>query len=95
MSMNPNLTRNELRQIMRDTADKIGGVVYDANGHNDDYGFGRVNAHQAVQRAANSIYVTPDRYIGVWEQLGGICQNWIHSRRGFSSCTTSLLFVDD
>jgi thermitase len=55
LSRNPNLTRNELRQIMRDTADKIGGVVYDANGHNDDYGFGRVNAHQAVLRAVNSI----------------------------------------
>ncbi|MDJ0732211.1 MAG: S8 family serine peptidase [Crocosphaera sp.] len=55
LSMNPNLTRNELRQIMRDTADKIGSVVYDANGHNDDYGFGRVNAYQAVLRAADSI----------------------------------------
>ena len=52
LSMNPALTRDELRQIMRDTADKIGGVVYDANGHNDDYGFGRVNAHQAVLRAS-------------------------------------------
>ncbi|MDL1976071.1 MAG: S8 family serine peptidase [Deltaproteobacteria bacterium] len=51
LSTNPDLTRDELRQIMRDTADQIGGVVYDANGHNDDYGFGRVNAEQAVQRA--------------------------------------------
>ena len=38
----PDLTRDQLRTIMRDTADKIGGAVYDANGHNDDYGFGRV-----------------------------------------------------
>ena len=48
LSVNPDLTRDELRQIMRNSADKIGGVVYNANGHNDDYGFGRVNAHQAV-----------------------------------------------
>ncbi len=48
LSMKPGLTRDQLRRIMRDSADKIGGVVYDANGHNDDYGFGRVNAHQAV-----------------------------------------------
>ena len=34
---------------------KIGGVVYDANGHNDDYGFGRVNAHRAVQLAAATL----------------------------------------
>ena len=47
----PRLTRDELRAIMRDSADKIGGVVYDANGHNDDYGFGRVNALRAVSLA--------------------------------------------
>jgi subtilisin family serine protease len=55
LSVNPNLSRDELRQIMFDSADKIGGVVYDANGHNDDYGFGRVNAHQAVAVAAGSV----------------------------------------
>jgi hypothetical protein len=55
LSVNPDLTRDELRQVMRDTADKIGGVVYDPSGHNGDYGFGRVNAHQAVLRAARSI----------------------------------------
>jgi subtilisin family serine protease len=55
LSVNPELTRDELRQIMRDSADKIGGVAYDANGHNDDYGFGRVNAHRAVLLAASSI----------------------------------------
>jgi Subtilase family len=55
LSMKRNLTRDELRQIMFDSADKIGGVVYDANGHNDDYGFGRVNADQAVHKAAGSV----------------------------------------
>ena len=54
LSTNPDLTRDQLRQIMRDTADKIGGVTYDANGHNDDYGYGRVNAEQAVLRASAS-----------------------------------------
>jgi subtilisin family serine protease len=52
LSANPDLTRDQLRTIMRETADQIGGVVYDANGHNDDYGFGRVNADSAVRRAA-------------------------------------------
>jgi subtilisin family serine protease len=55
LSVNPELTRDELRQIMRDAADKIGGVVYDGNGHNDDYGFGRVNAQQAVELAEQSL----------------------------------------
>jgi|CXWL01.1.fsa_nt_gi thermitase len=55
LSINPAMTRDQLRTIMRETADKIGGVVYDATGHNDDYGFGRVNAYQAVLRAAESV----------------------------------------
>jgi thermitase len=55
LSVNTGLTGAELRQIMRDTADQIGGVVYDATGHNDDYGFGRVNADAAVHRAARRV----------------------------------------
>ncbi len=51
LSVNMQMTRDQLRQVMLDTADKIGGVAYDANGHNDDYGFGRVNAARAVARA--------------------------------------------
>lgn len=52
LSVNSGMTGARVRQIMRETADKIGGVVYDANGHNDDYGFGRVNAFAAVRAAA-------------------------------------------
>lgn len=55
LSMKPDLTRDGLRRIMLDSADKIGGVAYDANGHNDDYGFGRVNANRAVREAAGSV----------------------------------------
>ncbi|HWM12023.1 MAG TPA: S8 family serine peptidase [Solirubrobacteraceae bacterium] len=54
LATNPDLTRDELRAIMRDTADKIGGVAYDANGHHPDYGFGRVNAQAAVLAAQDS-----------------------------------------
>jgi hypothetical protein len=51
LSVNSAMTRDQLRDVMQSTADKIGGVVYDANGHNDDYGFGRVNAARAVDAA--------------------------------------------
>jgi len=57
LSINPDLTAEEVRQIMRDTCDKIGGATYNAQGHNDDYGFGRVNAFRAVVRALYSIAV--------------------------------------
>ncbi|MEX2264199.1 MAG: S8 family serine peptidase [Bryobacteraceae bacterium] len=55
LAVNPDLTWQQVRQVMRDTCDKIGGVVYDAAGHNDDYGFGRVNAERAVCTAALSV----------------------------------------
>ena len=55
LSVRPSLTRDQLREIMHTTADQIGGVVYDAAGHNDDYGFGRVNASAAVRAAARKV----------------------------------------
>ncbi len=51
VSVYPDVQWDELRQILRDTCDQIGGVVYDAAGHNDDYGFGRINAEAAVTEA--------------------------------------------
>lgn len=57
LSINPDLTAEDVRQILCDTCDKIGGVTYDARGHHDDYGFGRVNAFRAVIRAMQSIAV--------------------------------------
>lgn len=51
LAAGPSLTREQLRQILRKTADKVGGVVYDATGHNDGYGYGRVNARAAVLSA--------------------------------------------
>jgi subtilisin family serine protease len=51
LSRNPNLTRKQVKQILRNTADKIGPAVYDEKGHNDRYGFGRLNANKAVRAA--------------------------------------------
>ena len=36
-------------------------MVYDVNGHNDDYGFGRVNANRTVHLAAQRV---PARSVG-------------------------------
>lgn len=52
LSACPTLTWQQVRQIMQDTCKKIGGVTYDAEGHHDDYGYGRINAAAAVQQAA-------------------------------------------
>lgn len=60
LSVHPEMTRDQLRALMRDTADKVGGVVYDAAGHNDDYGFGRVNAAAAVTAAQQQAGAAPN-----------------------------------
>jgi len=55
-SANPNLTREEAIDIIQDTADKIdqAGGNYDANGHSNYYGSGKVNAQAAVEAAAGA-----------------------------------------
>ncbi|MCC7507005.1 MAG: S8 family serine peptidase [Saprospiraceae bacterium] len=53
LSANPNLTLEDIRRILRQSADKIGSG-YDSNGHSPYYGFGRINALRAVQ-AANAM----------------------------------------
>ncbi|WP_419661814.1 peptidase S8/S53 domain protein [Desulfosarcina variabilis str. Montpellier] len=62
LSANPNLTAVDVRDILQSTADKIVDNnpdpqlgnrfgTYDANGHSQWFGFGRVNAFQAVTEA--------------------------------------------
>jgi subtilisin family serine protease len=57
LSVTPELTPAQIREILRATADKIdqANANYDANGWSSQYGFGRVNAASAVQRARPSL----------------------------------------
>jgi hypothetical protein len=48
LARHPQWTAQQVRERLRDTCDKVGGVVYDANGHHIEYGFGRVNAARAT-----------------------------------------------
>jgi len=51
LSVNPDLTQDLVRQFLQATADKI-GANYNDNGWNKEYGYGRVNAYEAVKAAA-------------------------------------------
>ncbi len=53
LSANPNLTAAEVKQILMDTADKIGEPSGYVDGHSVEFGHGRVNAAKAVQEALN------------------------------------------
>ncbi len=47
LANDPNLTAAEVRTIMRNSCDQIGGVTYTA-GFNEFYGYGRINANRAL-----------------------------------------------
>lgn len=52
LSVQPGMDREELRNLLRDTADKIGlKKGYDSKGHSDDFGHGRINAGRAIAEA--------------------------------------------
>jgi len=49
LEKNPNLTHDEVIQILRDKSDKIGNVFYDANGSNIYYGYGKLNVSKILE----------------------------------------------
>ena len=52
LSANPNLTAQEVRDIVKASARRIGAdQEYDANGHSAKFGFGCANAEAAVKQA--------------------------------------------
>ena len=56
LSLNPTLTESEIRTILHNTCDKVGGVTYTAGTH-PEYGYGRVNAARAVESAMPSLSI--------------------------------------
>jgi V8-like Glu-specific endopeptidase len=51
LSANPDLKEDEVREIIRNTADKVGPVPYNNDGRNDRMGHGRLNVLRAVKAA--------------------------------------------
>lgn len=50
ISANPDLTREQIFEILKETADKVGGYTY-TDGKSYELGYGRVNAGNAVKKA--------------------------------------------
>jgi subtilisin family serine protease len=54
LSKRPSLTQQQVKDILKSNADRIGDAAsYDAGGHSPQYGFGRVNAARAVAQAGD------------------------------------------
>ncbi len=50
LEANPSLSREEVYDVLRCSADKIGGVSYDKNGFNPYYGYGKINFNRALAK---------------------------------------------
>ena len=66
-AVNPCLTNEGVKNILKSTADKVGGYDYNWNqndiGHSLELGYGRVNAYSAVEMAQNMGSPTLDLYV--------------------------------
>ncbi len=53
LSVNPELTWQQVREVIKDTSEKIDTAEgnYDAEGHSKYYGYGKIDAEKAVKRA--------------------------------------------
>jgi subtilisin family serine protease len=58
LSVHPGLDRWELKGLLEETAEKIGGG-YSALGHSLEMGYGRVDAGRAVEEAARRVRLSP------------------------------------
>ena len=59
LSANPDLTEAQVRKIIVSNTDKVGQVNYDANGHNVQMGYGRLNVLKSVLAAKKRLSETP------------------------------------
>ena len=60
LSVNPDLTAREVKEILTETADKIGSPSEYINRHSTKYGYGRINADRAVAEAIRMKDGVPD-----------------------------------
>ena len=51
LSVNPELDRDNITDILKQTAQKLGNFAYDENGHNNHWGYGKIDAGHAVRIA--------------------------------------------
>jgi hypothetical protein len=71
LSINPSLTRDGLKSILETTADKIGYTPY-TNGKNIYFGYGKINAGAATQKARESATLIQSLTVksGIWNLMG-------------------------
>ncbi|MBK7939508.1 MAG: S8 family serine peptidase [Lewinellaceae bacterium] len=107
LSANPKLTLSQIKTILRQACDKIGSTrEYDANGHSNYYGFGRINALKAVQMAVQATggtsvpagntggsgtgTTTPPKQPATTAQRGKVISKFLNVRSGPSTANAKV-----
>lgn len=57
LSLNPNLTQQQVFNLLTQNADKVGGYTYNASGFSNELGYGRLNLYRAVLKAGADLYI--------------------------------------
>jgi hypothetical protein len=57
---NPDLTEPQVREIIKNSCNKVGGYTYDANGKSLELGYGAIDAYAAVTNAGGVTPLPPD-----------------------------------
>jgi hypothetical protein len=57
LSLNPNLTQQQVFNILTQNADKVGGYSYNSSGFSNEMGYGRLNLYRAVWKAGADLYM--------------------------------------
>jgi subtilisin family serine protease len=58
LSLNPNLTQQQVFNILTQNADKVGGYAYNpSTGYSNELGYGRLNLYRAVLKAGADLYM--------------------------------------
>jgi subtilisin family serine protease len=88
LTANPSLTLEELKTVLKKSSDKIGGAdQYDANGHSDFFGYGRINALKAV-KMAEAMLGTPTKPNTETNTNTGTASTGTSTNTGSSSSST-------
>jgi subtilisin family serine protease len=70
LSLNPNLSPQQVYNILINTTDKVGGYLY-SNGKSSEMGYGRVNAYAALQSIACPTVNFTDRTVSSSQTVTG------------------------
>jgi subtilisin family serine protease len=91
LSRNPGLRCDEVREIMKNSCDKIdmAGGGYNAQGHSPKYGYGRLNAKKAVELAMPA--TGPDRIVTATAAKDVPIRDFKTSRLGVTVAETSSI----